>query len=82
MGRISAKWKVIRAQDLFPSTRLPSEGKVSICVCRVKFVVSCNVLQAMEIAARTLAELISNLIPNNGQVYVKSSWVINELQRM
>ena len=36
----------------------------------------------MEIAARTLAELISNLIPNNGQVYVKSTWVVNELQRM
>ena len=36
----------------------------------------------MEIAARTLAELISNLLPNNGQVYVKADWVVNELQRM
>ena len=37
-------------------------------------------MQTMEIAARTLAELIANLIPNNGQTYVRSTWVVNELQ--
>ena len=34
----------------------------------------------MEFASRTLAELIKNLIPNNGVSYVKSSWVVDELQ--
>ena len=34
----------------------------------------------MEIAARTLAELIANLIPNNGQTYVRANWVVDELQ--
>ena len=37
-------------------------------------------IMQMEIAARTLAELIANLIPNNGQTYVRANWVVDELQ--
>ena len=39
-----------------------------------------QVVRAMEIASKTLASLIQNLIPNSGYTYVQSKWVVDELQ--
>ena len=36
----------------------------------------------MEIASKTLASLIKNLIPNSGYTNIQSKWIMDELQAL